>query len=167
MKSLLYPLTCLALAGSLAGTAVAQDSFSSLEEQMTGKEFSEAGLDKLSDEELAALNAWLRSHSVGTLDAPNVAYGDQGDMRGFESRESRSVRDSGPIQSTIKGEFTGWDGNTVFELENGMIWKQDEKDTFFIRPIIDPQVVIEPGVFGTWRLSVVGYGSSVRVQRIQ
>ena len=167
MKSLLYPLAGLALAGSLAGTAVAQDAFSSLEEQMTGKEFSDAGLEKLSDEELAALNAWLRAHSVGTLDAPNVAYAEQGDLRGFESRESRSLREGGPIQSTLKGEFTGWDGNTVFELENGMIWKQDEKDTFYIRPIIDPQVVIEPGAFGTWRLSIVGYGSSVRVQRIQ
>ena len=37
----------------------ASDGFSSLEEQMTGKEFMAAGLGKLTPEELAALNLSL------------------------------------------------------------------------------------------------------------
>ena len=28
------------------------------------------------------------------------------------------------IQSTIRGEFTGWSGETVFALDNGQIWPQ-------------------------------------------
>lgn len=27
-------------------------------------------------------------------------------------------------ESKIKGEFSGWDGETVFELVNGQVWKQ-------------------------------------------
>ena len=28
------------------------------------------------------------------------------------------------IKSKIRYEFSGWSGNTIFELENGQIWKQ-------------------------------------------
>ena len=61
-------LFCLLLCGI---SVLAQERFSSVEERMTGKEFKASGLDKLSDEELAALNSWLRDHSVATLE--NVA----------------------------------------------------------------------------------------------
>jgi hypothetical protein len=29
-------------------------------------------------------------------------------------------------QGTITNEFRGWSGETIFELDNGQIWKQDE-----------------------------------------
>ena len=48
-------------------SAFAASGFSSLEEQMTGKEFSAAGLEKLSKPELDALNSWIRGHSLATL----------------------------------------------------------------------------------------------------
>src|SRR5690625_55136 len=41
------------LLASAAMPAAAQDSFSSLEERMTGKEFKQTGLHKLSEDELA------------------------------------------------------------------------------------------------------------------
>ena len=53
---------------SLHCAANASNSFSTLEERMSGKEFKETGIVKLTDEELAALNAWLRRHSVATLE---------------------------------------------------------------------------------------------------
>src|SRR5450830_554482 len=31
----------------------------------------------------------------------------------------------GVIETEIDGEFTGWDGDTIFELTNGQIWQQD------------------------------------------
>lgn len=30
------------------------------------------------------------------------------------------------IESTIEGEFKGWDGSTIFKLTNGQIWQQTE-----------------------------------------
>lgn len=32
------------------------------------------------------------------------------------------------IKATIVNDFNGWSGDTLFELDNGQIWKQDEYD---------------------------------------
>ena len=115
----------------------AQDSFSSVEEQMTSKEFQAAGLHKLTAEELAALNDWLRDHSVATLDSPArpaaaagaaarpaaPASGDaETDRRGMPRERDTLSDEEKVIVSRYLGTFTGWDGNTVFRLENGMVW---------------------------------------------
>lgn len=163
------------LATLFTQTLLAQSSFSSLEEQMTGKDFEAAGLEKLSAEELDALNAWIRSRTLATLDAPKagsgVAYSGQatvqdGDTRGFETEQARNA-DRTTITSRIVGSFTGWDGQTVFTLENGMIWEQADKDKFYVKAIENPVVTIEPGAFRTWKLSVEGHSSDCRVERIQ
>lgn len=167
MNKLLIAILMMGMSLPLFGAG----GFSSLEEQMTGKEYDAAGLDKLTPEELEALNNWLRAHSVATLDQPRAGSfqsvdGRGGDQRGFESRGQGNV-DRSPINSRLKGSFDGWDGKTVFELENGMIWEQADKDKFYIREIQNPVVTIEPGAFHTWRLSVEGYSSECRVERIQ
>jgi hypothetical protein len=146
----------------------AAEGFSSLEEQMTGKEFSAAGLDKLSQSELDALNHWIRRHSLATLDAASAGPAGSGqagvDRRGLKSEEKE---DRSPITSKIVGNFRGWDGQTMFKLENGMIWAQADKDKFFIKETDEAVAVIEPGMFGTWHLHIEGYGSECRVRRIQ
>lgn len=157
-------LSLLLLAFTLP--AAAQQAFSSLEEQMTGKEFESAGLEKLSPEELEALNQWIRSRSLATLDAARAPTIAPGDARGFENQQISNM-DRSTITSRLVGTFTGWDGETVFKLENGMIWAQADKDKFYIRPVENPAVKIEPGAFKTWRLSVEGYSSECRVERIQ
>lgn len=155
---------------SLSTALIAGEGFSSLEEQMTGTEFSGAGLDKLTPQELEALNAWIRRRSLATLDvAPAAAAADSaaaatGDRRGFkdDDDEKRST-----ITSRIIGRFSGWDGQTVFKLENGMIWEQVDKDKFYVKEIQNPVANIEPGMFGRWHLSIEGHDSECRVERIQ
>lgn len=174
MKQLVL-LIVLALASN---TLLAQNSFSTLEEKMTGKEFMAAGLDKLTPEELAALNNWLRRHSVATLDAPTssapagaaagAAAGTQkgGDQRGFENQMIEDVGKN-DIVARIMGPFKGWDGETVFRLDNGMIWKQSEGSTFAMAEMDSPTVIIERGLFNVWKLRVQGYNKSVKVERLQ
>jgi len=149
---------------------IAAEGFSSLEEQMSGKEFTAAGLNKLTTEELEALNNWIRSHSVATLDQPKDGKYDvatvQGDERGFKNKKN-SKQDRSPITSRVKGSFTGWSGHTLFALENGMIWEQSDKEKFYIQEVQNPEITIQPGRFGTWRLSVDGHDSNCRVKRIQ
>ena len=161
-------LFCLSLTSAMA------DGFSSLEEQMTGKEFMAAGLDKLSQEELDALNAWIRNRSLGTLDAPRAtaaagaagssAAEEGGDRRGFPSWDGEEDE---PIRSAIVGEFNGWDGQTIFKLENGMIWVQDDRDKFYAGDVEKPIAVIEPGMFDSWHLHIEGYRAECKVKRIQ
>lgn len=149
----------------------ADEGFSSLEEQMTGQDFKAAGLDKLTPQELEALNGWIRRRSLATLDAPTagaaaIAEGSSpADTRGLKGEKEEEDRT--PISSRIVGRFSGWDGQTVFKLENGMIWAQADKDKFYTKEVENPSVVIEPGMFGTWRLSIEGYNSNCRVERIQ
>lgn len=167
MNKFLIALSTLFISASLC----AAEGFSSLEEQMTGKEFSAAGLGKLSQQELDALNAWIRSHSLATLDtgaavtAAAAATVPTGDQRGFKTTKDKEDRTT--ITSAIVGRFSGWDGQTVFKLENGMIWAQADKDKFYIKEMENAVAVIEPGMFGTWRLSIEGYNSECRVKRIQ
>lgn len=175
---------CLVLLGivllSFCATALAQSQsrsesasgapFSSLEERMTGQEFRETGLHKLTDEELRALNAWIQQRSLAAEDFERVAgtdaaasAGSAADRRGFAEERG----DRRPIRSRIVGEFTGWDGNTEFELDNGMVWRQAEPARLILSPVENPEVVIEPGMFGSWRLGVAGRNARVRVQRVR
>lgn len=135
---------------------------------MTGREFSEAGLDKLSPEELAALNRWIRERSVAEYEGPQ-GQSASGQVSTDASAGPPPIEQMPrePIRSRIVGEFGGWTGNTEFELENGMVWKQDETDRFRLQPIESPIVTINPGVFGSWRLSVEGHNRSIRVERIK
>ena len=169
MNKLLSTILILAVSSSAFG----QQAFSSLEEQMTGAEFKATGLEKLSPEELTALDNWVRAHSLATLDAPAAGAGAKtttatgsGDARGFENQKIADM-DKTTITSKLVGKFNGWDGQTTFKLENGMIWQQSDKDKFYIKEIENPAVTIEPGAFGTWKLSVEGYSSKCKVERIQ
>jgi len=148
----------------------AAEGFSSVEEQMTGKEFNAAGLGKLSQAELDALNHWIRRHSLATLDAAAAGSTASGSAQGGEDRrglKSEEKEDRSPITSKIVGNFKGWDGQTMFKLENGMIWAQADKDKFWTKETDEAVAVIEPGMFGTWRLHIEGSGSECRVRRIQ
>jgi len=90
-----------------------------------------------------------------------------GDMRGFENRPKDDPGDQ-DVHSSIIGTFSGWRGiETQFKLTNGMIWQQIEADTFHVKPTENVEIVISKGLLGGWRLSMVGYGSSVRVKRIK
>jgi hypothetical protein len=148
----------------------AADGFSSVEEQMNGKEFTAAGLDKLSQSELDALNAWIRSRSVATLDAPKggaaaIAADPVEDKRGLKADDDDKERTT--ITSNLVGKFKGWDGQSTFKLANGMVWVQADKDKFYTKEIENPVVIIEPGMFGTWHLKIEGFNSECKVKRIQ
>ena len=160
MRKLLF----FVLAVSIQCVAHASDSFSTLEERMSGTEFSETGLVKLSEKELAALNDWLRSHSVATLE--NVSA--RPASGGAQTASSEDDPDSKEIHGTIAGTFDGWSGKgTLFKLTNGMVWEQTEKDTFSIEPVENAQVTIQKKFMRNWHLSVDGYKEKVQVERLK
>ncbi len=165
--------SCIALiALALCTTVLAQESFSTLEERMTGQEYMETGLHKLSKDELAALNEWIRARSLTQEEAIELnrqragqgnASTAEGDMRGFEHQG----RNTAPIQSRLVGSFNGWDGDTRFELENGMVWEQSAPDTYRISAVESPRVTIRRGMLSGWRMQVEGYNKQVQVKRVK
>lgn len=147
----------LALGASIAGAA----GFSSIEERMNGHEFSAAGLDRLSPEELARLNDWLRANWPSQSAA--TPYPAMADSRGLS--EPKASRDA--IVSRLEGEFTGWDSRSVFHLENGMVWEAagGSVTPLSTRPLQNPTVIIEPALMGAWLLRIEGYNATLRVKR--
>ncbi|MCX7564385.1 hypothetical protein OS176_12735 [Xanthomonadaceae bacterium XH05] len=125
---------------------------------MSAAQFRTAGLDKLSPEELAALNAWLQQN----LDMPQaVAPMPYGSGRGAPGG------DGGTVRSRLIGEFRGWSGKTTFQLENGQVWQQTNNETWSGVKLDSPGITIEPGFMGSHLLKVEGYNASTKVKRIR
>lgn len=162
MQRFTLVLAILAFSFALPLQAQEQQPFSSLEERMTGQEFERAGLDKLSPSELAVLNQWIRERSVANYEAAGESASSSA---GADAPIDDMARE--PFQARIVGDFTGWTGDTVFELENGMVWRQVDNATFFIPSVDNPTVTIRPGFMNSWVLTVEGYNSSTRVERVE
>lgn len=146
----------------VSATGVSANSFSTLEERMSAKQFAEAGLDKLSAEELAALNAWLQGNPAGTSTSPTAVAATPESRVGFRDD---SVK--GTVVSALDGTFTGFTGSTVFRLENGQVWQQTENKTMRGVSVERPMITIEPGMLGSWRLQVEGFNMQTKVKRIE
>ncbi|KAA2284887.1 hypothetical protein [Arenimonas fontis] len=156
MRRLLLPL---ALAAAVAAGHAQAQSFSSLEERMTESEFKAAGLDKLSEEELAALNAWL-AREVGETAASALAE----DRRGFPA--DRYEPDL--IRSYVPGEFRGWSRKgELITLANGQVWEVLEVSSRLSVKLTDPAVTITRGVLGAWYFKVDGYNARASVKRVK
>jgi hypothetical protein len=158
--------TALALAlGLLLAAPLAAQPFSTLEERMSAADFKRAGLDKLSEEELAQLNAWLQRDGAVGGNPPGASV-PQGDRRGFRTTASAASRD--PVSSRLIGESTGWTYGTVFRLENGQVWRSTDRHSRLVGiRLTNPQVEIRQGLMGNWRLKFADYNSSTQVERLE
>lgn len=137
----------------LVGTGVAQaPDVPPVEELMQPEQFRAAGLHKLTDDELANLNAWLGAFASSVLDI----YG---------GSTSPSSSTSTVVESRIDGEFEGWEGDTIFELENGQVWQQAEYAYMYHYAYSPRVLIIEER--GGYVMQVEGVDDSIRVRRIQ
>lgn len=146
---------------ALAQTASPQP----IERQMSPEQFKAAGLDKLSPVELANLNTWLnRAITVETTRAAaNAKKKVEEDNRGFFNFGSVE-----PIVGRINGEFRGFEKGRTYTLENGHVWKQIDEATLAGVRKTNPQIKITPSMVGNaWYLSIEGYNSRAKVQRIK
>ena len=142
-----------------------------LKDQMSPEAFEKAGLDKLTPEELVYLSDWLNGKVEEEKEKVVAEIIPEGDDRfGAAEKIQRNVERIRPepkeLTAKILGPFTGWDRDTVFNLDNGQVWKQIERDKFSVR-LQDPTVTIEKGLFGAYFLKVEGFGSRVKVKRIK
>ena len=69
------------------------------------------------------------------------------------------------IESRVKGEFKGWEGETVVRLTNGQIWQQTEY-YYYYRYAYMPEVLIYNSNNGIV-MKVDGIDKAVRVQRLK
>jgi hypothetical protein len=157
-------LALAALLACVVPAAIAQTQ-PAIERQMTPAEFKAAGLDRLSADELAHLNAWLgRTLDIETSKATAVAKKKvEDDNRGFFNFGSQTA-----ISSRISGEFGGLAMGRTYSLENGQVWKQIESESLAGVRLSNPEVTIKPGMVGNvWYLQIKGYNTRAKVQRVK
>lgn len=136
----------------------AQEQDRGLKQRMSNSEFSAAGLNKLTPDELASLDQWLSGHAkvktkmVSSTGKP-VFYTDSGRRQ--------------KIRTHIKGEFSGWHGSDIFTLENGQVWQQVGTDQPSCSSSNNPQATVKPSLFGNWLMYVNGCNNSVHVKRLK
>ena len=143
-------------APGLAVAGEAAKSFPGIETLMSPQEFKAAGLDKLSAAEREALNSFLIRYTAE--DAPVLLTTNE------EVREASKDID---IRSRVKGDFRGWSGETVFQLENGQIWRQRLSGRYSHAGSPNPEVRITRNFMGFYMLTVVETGKKVGVKLVR
>lgn len=81
------------------------------------------------------------------------------------SSSPSSITNYENVESEIDGEFEGWDGDTVFQLENGQVWQQSSYDYLY-------HYAYNPNVFiydcdGEWKMKVEGVEDVITVERLK
>lgn len=123
---------------------------------MTTQQFTAAGLSKLSPAEMRALSEWVRAHSLQVAELARTAA---------LNPEPAPSGNPSMMETRMAGDFTGWDGGTVFEFVNGQIWRQTSFGTLhhYLR---SPNVTLVATGNG-WRLQVEGVSQSIHVRRLR
>lgn len=169
LKSLAIPSLLMALA--FAPLAWAQQSpplTANVETQMSAEQFKAAGLNKLSPQELAALNAWLQHKVIQETAKVTESAKEEGRKEVVE--KNRGFFDFGSkeaIESSIVGNFDGFAKGRRYTLENGQVWEQIETASLEGVHKTNPKVKIKPGMMNSWFLKIEGYNTMAKVRRIK
>ncbi len=130
-----------------------------IEQVMTPQEMRDIGVTTLTAAQRQALNDWLNRYTLKLLLAAN--------QQERATSEIAPVRSScsPAIENTISGDIEGWDGDTIFKLDNGQIWQQAAYDyTYFYA--YRPEVTIYQTSAGC-RMKVEDETETVLVKRIK
>jgi hypothetical protein len=121
---------------------------------MSASEFRQSGLHKLSAEEIGALNAWLSQFAMKVYSAASAT-----------ADTSSAPSSAAAIETQIQGEFEGWDGETVFKLDNGQIWQQSSY-AYTYHYAYRPKVLIYKSG-GVYKMKVDGVEDTIQVRRLK
>lgn len=173
MRHVRVPVRALAFAFALVFVALvapagAQDATPpGLRQRMGADQFHAAGLDKLTPEELARLDAWLnQTLGVETKKAADQAAALTQNRIEQETRGFFNFGSSEPIVSALVGRFNGFARNRLYTLANGQQWRQVDDATLTGVHLDAPEVRINPSMIGNvWYMAVKGYNTRAKVVR--
>ena len=134
----------------------AQPSQPALKKLMTAREFKLTGLEKLTPVELMRLDDWIRRYAARTQ---------KGGVAGKGAAAAAGAAGGELIQSKIEAGFDGWDGETIFRLDNGQVWQQAGEGQL-IHSSYQPGVVIYKDG-DDWKMKVDGVEETIEVKRVK
>lgn len=169
------------------------DLFQGLAEEMTPEEREASGVGQLSGQQQQFLNNWLRDRFlVNEAEAGPVNLGTAGNAtstltqveqeQAIEAEVERRVTEelaaaeeleaakaqalTEPFDATIVGNFSGWNGKSIFALDNGQVWRQRTGSSKYRHTRGDNKVHFKKNFIGLWTMTVLSSGRSVGVRRI-
>lgn len=107
--------------------------------------------------------------AVPAASAPPESTAPSGDAERFGAENLPAKRDSDDvdeIESRLAGRFEGWKKGTLFELENGQVWRCiDDREVYGARD--NPKVTIRRNFMGSYWLKIEGLHPQARVRRVK
>jgi hypothetical protein len=136
--------------------------FPGLKKAMPAEDYESAGLQKLSDEQRARLDEFLREYLGSSTKKVAEKSAAEAVDRAVERKEAAAPS---VIESKIVGPFNGYNGRTVFALDNGQKWRQVQHDSANFKTVDSPRVVVVKDQVG-YRMYIVG-GGDTRVEQMK
>jgi len=134
---------------------------------MTPDDYSKSGLDKLSDAERAHLSEWVERYREGAVIGPEV-HKKPSQMTTEEKvvhKEKKAKERATQIVAKVVPAFKGWNGKTLFRLDNGQTWQQ--RTTGKLRYSgADSTVTISQNALGKYVMKHQGTGRAIGVVRV-
>lgn len=152
------PRHLLPLLLTLAALPALAQQDGGLQQRMSKTEFTAAGLDKLSPQELISLNAWLSGHPKVTTRMVNAS----GKPVFYAGDQKRST-----IETRINGHFDGWSKGHTFTMANNQQWLVIDPGSHSCNASDNTEVKIKPSILGSWMMYVPSCYENVHVKRIR
>ena len=133
---------------SLPAAEPEEPAFPGVQKAMTPEQYEAAGLSKLDPAERAKLDQFIKNY---------VAVSNEKVATSAVDKAVKENKVSAPeiINSRIVGPFTGYNGRTVFTLENGQRWAQSQRDSAYYPKMDSPGVIIVKKGWG-YRMYIAG-----------
>ncbi len=164
--------------------AQAPDPAIDLRGLMSEEQFQAMGLDRLSDEQLQALGRWFmdnRDEAVESARAQAAAEAEAAAAVAVAAAQAEAAaateaaqaaaakpepeKASDEFSARVQG-FVGWNGKTLFKLDNGQVWRQRMPGTFNYYDD-ENQVTFDKNMMGGWKMEHVASGRSVLVEQVR
>lgn len=151
-------------------SSAAEKPRKSVSETMRPEEFKAAGLEKLDEDELQHLDAWLQGYRQTTEKKATQQAETKATEQIKKAKEEvaaqapRTRMDS--LVSRVDGTFSGLKGRTLIRLEDGTVWKQADRDAIVrTAPLDHPDAVILHNTFG-YKMRIEGVGNDFYVDPV-
>jgi hypothetical protein len=166
MKTIVLSILCAFLFAPVnflrAQESEQHNSFPGVRKAMPREEYEAAGLRKLSPEERARLDAFIR----GRASSAHQRAAEEASAAALDRAVQEGIGQAPRvIESRIVGPLTGYDGHSTFKLENGQRWTQSQRVSLNFPRVDSPRVTIVKGLIG-YQMFIVG-GGVIRVQQVK
>lgn len=71
------------------------------------------------------------------------------------------------IDSSIEGDFDGWEPGAQIRLANGQVWRVVDGSSAVLSPMKNPKVRVRRNLLGTMFLEIEGTNNSPKVNRVR